>query len=57
MLLLFLSVSFSLTAAEMVLIKGGTFTMGGSADDSPKHKVQVSPFHMDKFEVTQKDYF
>ena len=46
----------SLSAAEMVVIKGGTFTMGGKAGDAKPHKVEISSFMMDKFEVTQKDY-
>ncbi|MDF1811857.1 MAG: formylglycine-generating enzyme family protein [Verrucomicrobiales bacterium] len=41
---------------EMVAIKGGTFTMGskgrGKPDESPPHKVRVSPFWMGKYEVT-----
>ena len=47
---------FSLGAAEMVKIKGGEFTMGGNAPDAKPHKVKVSPFMMDKYEVTQGDY-
>ena len=43
-------------AAEMVKIPGGEFTMGGSAPDAKPHKVKVSPFMMDKYEVTQGDY-
>ena len=40
----------------MVFIKGGTFMMGGdnsqaSADEFPKHKVEVSSFWMDAAEV------
>ena len=57
---LFLTLVFgaclSLSAAEMILIKGGTFTMGGKSEDAKPHKVEVSSFMMDKFEVTQKDY-
>lgn len=45
----------------MVLIPGGTFDMGGdneraSADEYPKHKVQVSPFYMDVTEVTNAQF-
>jgi formylglycine-generating enzyme required for sulfatase activity len=47
---------FSLGAAEMVKIPGGEFMMGGKAPDAKPHKVKVSPFMMDKFEVTQGDY-
>ena len=42
---------------EMVLIPGGTFTMGdASIPDAPPHKVTVSPFYMDTHEVTQAMY-
>jgi formylglycine-generating enzyme len=47
---------------DMVLIKGGTFTMG-SPDDEPErqddelqHQVTVSSFFIGKYEVTQKEY-
>lgn len=41
----------------MVLIPGGYFTMGSdSGDESPKHKVWVAPFFMDKYEVTNRQY-
>ena len=49
--------TLSLGAADMVLIKGGKFTMGGEAENAPKHEVEVSSFYMDKTEVTQKDFF
>jgi formylglycine-generating enzyme required for sulfatase activity len=42
---------------EMAYLPGGEFTMGsssGNPDESPAHKVKVSPFLMDKFEVTQE---
>jgi formylglycine-generating enzyme required for sulfatase activity len=44
------------SGVEMVFLPGGEFTMGsdrGSADEAPAHKVRVSAFLMDKFEVTQ----
>ena len=44
--------------AEMVPIPGGSFTMGnanGGADEKP-HVVTVSPFLIDKYEVTQGEY-
>ena len=44
---------------EMVLLPGGTFTMGsdrGGADESPAHKVTLSAFAIDKFEVTHEMY-
>ena len=47
------------SGVQMVLVPGGEFTMGdggGADDEKPPHKVRVSPFYMDKFEVTQKSY-
>ena len=48
---------------EMVLIKGGTFTMGapedeeGSSDDErPQHEVTVPTFFMGKYQVTQAQW-
>ncbi|AFY52640.1 hypothetical protein Riv7116_0025 [Rivularia sp. PCC 7116] len=48
---------------EMVLIKGGTFTMGapedeeGSTDDErPQHQVTVPTFFMGKYQVTQAQW-
>ena len=44
---------------EMVLVPGGEFTMGStksSPDEGPLHKVMVSEFAMDKFEVTQRQF-
>ncbi len=45
----------------MVLIPGGVFEMGGdndqaSADEYPKHKVEVSSFYMDATEVTNAQF-
>ena len=43
------------SGVEMVLLVGGSFRMGnpgGDADEKPEHQVTVSPFVMDKFEVT-----
>lgn len=40
---------------EMVSLPGGTFTMGtnqGEADEAPAHVVTLSPFLIDKYEVT-----
>src|SRR5262245_61156591 len=40
---------------EMVSLPGGEFLMGrdqGNPDEAPAHKVKVSPFLIDKFEVT-----
>jgi serine/threonine-protein kinase len=49
----------TLKNAEMVLIPAGTFTMGsdnGHADEKPPHKVSLSAFYMDKYEVTNALY-
>lgn len=47
------------SGVEMVLIPGGWFEMGsaqsGEPDETP-HRVYVSPFYMDRYEVTQEDY-
>ena len=57
------NISFSgdTSVQGMVLIPGGTYDMGGdnkqaSADEYPKHKVQVSPFYMDVTEVTNAQF-
>ena len=45
--------------ADMVLIPGGTFTMGspgGEADERPLHEVTLEPFYMDIHEVTNSQY-
>lgn len=47
--------------AGMVLIKGGSFEMGGdndqaSADEYPKHKVTVRDFYIDVTEVTNAQF-
>ena len=42
---------------EMISLPGGEFTMGtsqGNPDEGPPHKVTVSAFLIDKFEVTQE---
>lgn len=42
---------------EMVLLPGGEFTMGsskGNPDEGPAHKVRLTGFLMDKYEVTQE---
>jgi formylglycine-generating enzyme required for sulfatase activity len=43
----------------MVAIPGGWFEMGGAAGGEPDetpHRVCVSPFYMDQYEVTQADF-
>jgi len=45
---------------EMVLLPGGEFSMGaqdGGVADNPVHKVYVDSFYMDKYEVTNAQYF
>jgi sulfatase modifying factor 1 len=43
--------------AEMLMIPGGEFVMGSdSSDESPRHKVLVDTFYMDKCEVTNQQY-
>ena len=50
------------SADGMVLIPGGTFTMGSPGKerlrekDEVSHKVKISSFYVDPYEVTQKDY-
>src|SRR5436190_3620516 len=45
------------SGVEMVALPGGEFLMGsdrGNADEAPAHKVRVSAFLIDKFEVTHE---
>lgn len=45
--------------ADMVRIPGGTFRMGsknGPTDESPVHAVAISPFFMDRHEVTNAQF-
>jgi formylglycine-generating enzyme len=49
----------SLSFAQMSAIPGGTFSMGttgGETDEAPVHTVTMSPFTMDKNEVTSGQY-
>lgn len=46
------------SGVEMILVPGGSFTMGdakGAVDEIP-HKVSVDEFYIDKYEVTQEQY-
>ena len=48
-------------SSEMVLIPGGTFTMGGRSDQAypdefPQHKVSIDPFYMDLHEVSNAEF-
>jgi acetoin utilization deacetylase AcuC-like enzyme/formylglycine-generating enzyme required for sulfatase activity len=47
------------TGIEMVVIPGGWFEMGnskGAPDESPVHRVWISSFWMDRFEVVQEQF-
>ncbi|MBN2308414.1 MAG: formylglycine-generating enzyme family protein [Candidatus Hydrogenedentes bacterium] len=46
------------SGVEMVLLPGGTFSMGDNDGevDEPEHRVTVSPFYIDAHEVTQSEY-
>ncbi|TFH01875.1 MAG: formylglycine-generating enzyme family protein [Calditrichales bacterium] len=46
--------AFNSPFEDMVFIPGGTFTMGSkfNKDELPKHRVTISGFYMDKYEVT-----
>ena len=47
------------SGVTMILVPGGEFMMGsanGGTDETPLHKVAVTHFAMDKFEVTQDQY-
>jgi len=46
------------TTEEMVLIPGGEFSMGSAveSDHSPIHRVSISPFYIDKCQVTNAQY-
>jgi formylglycine-generating enzyme required for sulfatase activity len=42
----------------MVLVPAGEFLMGreGEGDNSPPHRVRISAFHLDRYEVTNAQY-
>ena len=47
------------SGVPMILLPGGVFRMGsdgGNPDEQPVHEVAVSPFLIDKFEVTQDQF-
>lgn len=47
------------TSRKMIFIKGGPFIMGndsGDVNQQPKHKVSLSDFYIDKYEITNKEY-
>ena len=54
--------SYTQFSDNLVLIRGGTFTMGSPLNerqrnnDETPHSVTVSSFYVDPYEVTQKDY-
>ena len=44
---------------NMVRLDGGVFNMGnksGNNDETPSHKVNVNPYHISKYEVTQRQW-
>ena len=49
-----------LNRKEMILVAGGTFEMGsatsGHIDEEPEHKVTITQFYLDRFEVTNLQY-
>jgi formylglycine-generating enzyme required for sulfatase activity len=49
--------STSTSTSDMLLVPGGTFTMGsdsgGEGDEKPAHAVTLAPFWLDRTEVTQ----
>jgi acetoin utilization deacetylase AcuC-like enzyme/formylglycine-generating enzyme required for sulfatase activity len=47
------------TGIEMVAIPGGWFEMGsknGGPDESPVHRIRISPYWMDRYEVVQEEF-
>ena len=47
------------SGVEMVQVPGGWFEMGsrtGTEDEQPVHKVWISPFLLDRYEVTQQQF-
>jgi len=64
-LLLFPFITYSQTKPDLILVTGGSFSMGnpysdaakkGDADEKPVHNVKVNDFYIDKYEVTVKAY-
>lgn len=56
---------FGQTEPELILVKGGSFSMGnpfsdkmrkGDADEKPVHKVKLNDFYIGKYEVTVRQY-
>jgi formylglycine-generating enzyme required for sulfatase activity len=47
-------------AIEMVAIPGGAFQMGDASgtysDETPQHRVTISPFYLSRYEVTQAEW-
>lgn len=49
----------SMTPDDLVLLPGGTFSMGqedGRADERPVHRVTLAPFRLCRFQVTHADF-
>lgn len=52
-------ITITKSGVEMVVIPGGWFEMGstkGEPDELPVHRVWVSPFMMDRYEVPQEEF-
>ena len=61
LLLIISTIANAQNESNMTLIPGGEFLMGKNMKNglgfSPVHKVRVDSFYMDKYEVSNKDYF
>jgi len=53
------NIRWSQDNSDMVLIPAGEFTMGSEklANEKPRHKLFLKDFYMDKFEVTNQQYY
>ena len=56
------SAEYTIVPADFVHILGGTFTMGdtrqvGENSERPTHSVTLSSYYMDRYEVTQAEYY
>lgn len=57
-----ININVTRTEDDLILIKGGTFTMGSPetenwrSEDEVQHEVTVNDFYINEFEVTQEEY-